>query len=162
MRKRDLVTVGRLVADFLYGYGFMLLAPMLVGIVTGEYEQAICFGVGALLFIPVFYVLRRRVSAVDVEKRHAAIALALTWILLSLFSSIPFLLVWDGLDRCLVRGVFGMDGYRPDNDPTSRGASLLAEFVSCLDAVDQRSGHCHVYAGGAGAFSPCGAELVCR
>ena len=97
MKKQDLVLVGRLVADFLYGYGFLLIVPMLVAILTGEHVQALCFGAGAALFIPTLYVLRRRMAVTDVERRHAAIALALTWILLSLFSSIPFLLY--GMDQ---------------------------------------------------------------
>jgi trk system potassium uptake protein TrkH len=96
MRKRDLITVGRLVADFLYGYGFLLLVPAVVALLTAEYTQALCFGVGALLFIPVFYALRRRVVAAEVEKRHAAVALALTWTLLSLFSSVPFVVLGMG------------------------------------------------------------------
>ena len=90
MRGRDLKVVVRLIADFMYAYGFLLLVPVAIGLLMGEYAQALCFGLGAALFIPVCAVLRRRMVAADAEKRHAAVALALTWTLLSLFSSAPF------------------------------------------------------------------------
>ena len=95
MKKRDILIVGALVADVLYAYGFFLLVPTLIALFAAEYAQAITFAAGAMLFILTFYILRRHTSAAGVQNRHAAIALAIVWILLSLFSSIPFLV--DGM-----------------------------------------------------------------
>jgi trk system potassium uptake protein TrkH len=96
MKKRDILIVGALVADVLYAYGFFLLIPTLIALFAAEYAQAIAFAVGAILFIPTFFILRRHTSSAGVQNRHAAIALAIVWILLSLFSSVPFLV--DGMD----------------------------------------------------------------
>ena len=90
MKKKDLLIVGRLVTDILYVYGFMLLVPMVIGLFAAEYAQAITFGAGAALIIPLCLVLRRTLSATQAADRHAAIALALSWTLLSLLSSVPF------------------------------------------------------------------------
>jgi trk system potassium uptake protein TrkH len=90
MRKRDLAIVGRLIADFMYAYGFVLLVPSVIALFAGEHAQALTFGLGALLIIPVFYIIRRRVASVEVERRHAAVTLAAVWTLLSVISSVPF------------------------------------------------------------------------
>jgi len=90
MKRRDAFLVVRLVADVLYAYGFLLLAPALVGVLAAEHAQAITFAVGAVLLIACCFVLRRQIPAIDVQARHAVMALALAWILLSLFSSVPF------------------------------------------------------------------------
>jgi len=91
MKRQDAPIIVGLLADILYAYGFFLLLPLVIGLFAAEYAQALTFGVGAALFIPVFFVLRRRTSAGDVEYRHTAMTLALAWILLSIFSSIPFM-----------------------------------------------------------------------
>jgi trk system potassium uptake protein TrkH len=90
MRKRDLAVVARLVADFLYFFGYLLLIPATIGLVVAEYREALVFGVGAVVIIPTFWVLRRRTSVGEVERRHAAITLAVVWTLFSLLSSLPF------------------------------------------------------------------------
>jgi trk system potassium uptake protein TrkH len=89
MKRRDLIVL-RLVSDMLYAYGFLLLLPMVIGLFAAEYAQAVTFAVGAALLIPGFAVLRRKISPVGVGKHHGAMALALTWTLLSLFSCVPF------------------------------------------------------------------------
>lgn len=91
MKRQDLPIIAGLLADILYAYGFFLLIPAVIGLFVAEYTQALIFGVGAALFIPVFFVLRRKTSADDVEYRHTAMTLAIAWILLSIFSSIPFM-----------------------------------------------------------------------
>ena len=91
MKRQDTPIIAGLLADILYAYGFFLLIPSLIGLFTAEYAQALTFGVGAALFIPVFFVLRRKTSTSGVEYRHTAMALALAWILLSIFSGIPFM-----------------------------------------------------------------------
>jgi trk system potassium uptake protein TrkH len=90
MKKRDLVVVARLVADFLYFFGYLLLIPAAIGVVMAEYTQALVFGLGAVVLIPAFYLLRRKTSVGEVERRHAAITLAVVWTLFSLLSSLPF------------------------------------------------------------------------
>lgn len=92
MKKNDIPIILRLVADVLYVYGFLLLLPMGIGVFAREYPQALLFGGGAILFIPSFFVARRRLSVHGVTQHHAAIALALTWLLLSVLSFSPFLL----------------------------------------------------------------------
>ncbi|MBN1639760.1 MAG: TrkH family potassium uptake protein [Anaerolineae bacterium] len=91
MRRRDLPILLKLVADALYAYGYFLLAPLAVAVAVGEWRQAALFGGAAALFIPGFWLLRRRTSSEGAQKRHAAMALALTWTALSLLSCIPFL-----------------------------------------------------------------------
>ena len=90
MKKRDLAIVARLVADFLYFFGYLLLIPAVVGLIMAEYDQALVFGVGAVTIIPTFFVLRRKPCVGEVERRHAAITLAVAWTLFSLLSSLPF------------------------------------------------------------------------
>jgi trk system potassium uptake protein TrkH len=90
MKKRDLAVVARLVADFLYFYGYLLLVPAAIGAIMAEYQQALVYGVGAVVLIPALYVVRRNTSAGEVERRHAAITLAVVWTLFSLISSLPF------------------------------------------------------------------------
>lgn len=90
MKRQDTLIIAGLLADILYAYGFFLLIPSLIGLFNAEYTQALIFGAGAALFIPVFFVLRRKTSGGDIEYRHTAMALALAWISLSLFSCIPF------------------------------------------------------------------------
>jgi trk system potassium uptake protein TrkH len=96
MKKRDLAIVVRLVADFLYFFGYLLLIPAVVGLVTAEYRQATIFGLGAVVIIPALLVLRRKTSVGEVERRHAAMTLAVVWTLFSLLSSLPF-------------GIYGLD-----------------------------------------------------
>jgi trk system potassium uptake protein TrkH len=90
MRKRDIPILLRLVADVLSAYGFLLLIPMGIALFAGEYRQAVTFGIGATLFVLAFSLLRRKTSTAGVRKHHGAMALALTWTLLSLFSCVPF------------------------------------------------------------------------
>jgi len=90
MKKRDLAIVARLVADFLYFFGYLLVIPAIVGLIMAEYRQALVFGIGAVAIIPAFLVLRRKTSEGEVERRHAAITLAVVWTLFSLLSSFPF------------------------------------------------------------------------
>jgi trk system potassium uptake protein TrkH len=90
MKRRDAPIIARLVVDVLYAFGYLLLVPMAIGLVQGEFAQAFAFAVGAALLIPSLFFLRRRLSAIGVRERHAAMALALAWTLLSLLSSVPF------------------------------------------------------------------------
>ena len=95
MKRRDVLIIVRLVADVLYVYGFLLVVPTVVGLFAAERTQAIAFATGAVVFICVFFFLRRQISATGVKNYHAAIALAITWVSLSVFSSVPFHL--DGM-----------------------------------------------------------------
>ncbi len=90
MKKRNWFIVARLIADFLYVYGFVLWIPALIGGAEGDYELGVVFGVSAALLIAGGGLARRHLSASEVQPHHAAMALALTWILLSLVSTFPF------------------------------------------------------------------------
>ncbi len=90
MRKRDLVIVIRLVADVTYTYGFLLLVPLIIALCRAEFAQAITFAAGAALITPFSWFLRRKHPAAEVHVWHAAVALALSWTILSIFSSAPF------------------------------------------------------------------------
>ena len=90
MKRRDGVIVMRLSVDFLYGYGFLLLLPASVGVWRMEYAQALTFVVGAAVLIPLCGWGRRRLSAHGVTAHHATLALGVTWLWLSLLSSVPF------------------------------------------------------------------------
>jgi trk system potassium uptake protein TrkH len=95
MRRRDVRIIVRLVADVLYAYGYLLLVPTIIAAIAGEYQQAMAFAGVAAVSIPLFLTLRRRTSSAGVERRHAAMALALAWTSLSLLSLVPF--VVDGM-----------------------------------------------------------------
>jgi len=91
MRKRDATIIIRLVADVLQAYGFYLLVPLTVALVAAESSQAIAFGVEAVVLLPASWLIQRRTTSEGVQKRHAAMALALIWIAVSLLSAVPFL-----------------------------------------------------------------------
>jgi trk system potassium uptake protein TrkH len=91
MRKRDFPIILRLVADVLYAYGFFLLIPLVLALFAAEPAQAVTFGVGAGSLIFGCWLIRRYTSSSGAQKRHAAMALALIWTLLSLLSFVPFL-----------------------------------------------------------------------
>jgi trk system potassium uptake protein TrkH len=132
----------RMVADILYAYGFLLLLPAIIALFAAEYVQAITFGLGAALFISSFYLVRRRVSVLGVRKYHGALALALIWTLLSLFSCVPF---W-------INGMNGIDALfesfsawtdtgltmipHPENLPISLSVfRILMQWISGLGIV---------------------------
>jgi trk system potassium uptake protein TrkH len=91
VKKRDLTIILRLVADVLYAYGFFLLIPFALALLAAEPAQAVTFGMGAALLILGCWVVRRHASSGNAQRRHAAMALGLIWMLLSLVSFAPFL-----------------------------------------------------------------------
>ena len=91
MRRKDIAIILRLVADSLYIFGFLLLVPLSIALATAEYVEALAFGLGAALLIPSLFFVRRRFTASGVTPYHAAVALALTWLALSMLSAIPFI-----------------------------------------------------------------------
>jgi len=142
MNKQARIIILRLVADVLYAYGFLLLVPMSVGLFAGEYIEASIFGIGAGISIPVFYVVRRHTNSTGVKNHHAAIALAIMWVSLSLISSIPFRL--DGMDwiDALYEAFSGWTDTgltmipHPEELPTSLSLfRVLMQFVSGLGIV---------------------------
>ena len=90
MKRRDGLIIVRLIVDVLYAYGFLLLVPFLVALFRTETVLSVTFGAGAAVFIAGSWLVRRRTSLEHVQKRHAAMALALMWTLLSLLSFVPF------------------------------------------------------------------------
>jgi trk system potassium uptake protein TrkH len=142
MKRTDILTVIRLLADVGYAFGFFLLAPLGVALVSGESVQAVCFGIGAASVIPSTLWLRRRIAITDVQHRHAAIALALLWLLLSLISSVPFLIHGLRWDNALFESFSAWTdtGLTMIPDPTTLPASLglfriLIQWVSGLGIV---------------------------
>lgn len=95
MKKQDAKIIVRLVADILYAFGFFLIVPMIIGLFNAEYMQAATFAIGAVLLVSALFILRRNITAAGVKRHHGAIAIGLTWICLSLLSSVPFLV--DGM-----------------------------------------------------------------
>jgi len=91
MKRQDWETIFRVVVDFLYAYGALLLLPLGVAIFTADDTMALTFGALAGLIIAGSSLARRALSPASVTQQHAIIALGLTWTLLSLFSSAPFL-----------------------------------------------------------------------
>jgi trk system potassium uptake protein TrkH len=99
MNRKDRYTILKLITDNLYVFGFLLLIPALIGLGVGEHALAGVFAVGASVFVPGGWALRRHLVVSEVRYRHAAMAIALTWLSLSLISCIPFVLYGiDGLD----------------------------------------------------------------
>lgn len=90
MKRHDFLMIFRLIADFLYAYGFLLLLPFGVSLWASDITLALIFGSEALLLIAGCWWARHTLSSSGVTSHHAAIALALTWALLSLLSSLPF------------------------------------------------------------------------
>lgn len=91
-RTRDFPVVAGILADIFYYFGFMLLVPLCVGLLTREWTFACVFGAGTLLFSVGLHYARQRIRTTGLNSRHAAIALALAWALLSMFSCVPFVL----------------------------------------------------------------------
>jgi trk system potassium uptake protein TrkH len=91
MRKRDATIITRLVADVLQAYALFLLIPVAIALATAELAQALIFGTEAVVLFPVTWLVQRRTTSTGVQKRHAAMALALMWTSVSLLSFIPFL-----------------------------------------------------------------------
>ena len=91
MKRRDWESIFRLVVDFLYAYGALLLLPFGVAIITADRLMALMFGVQAGIILVGSHIARRMLSPAGTIQKHAIIALAITWSLLSLFSSAPFL-----------------------------------------------------------------------
>ncbi len=91
MRKRDATIIIRLVADVLQAYALFLLIPLTVALASAERVQALVFGIEAGVLLPATRFVQRRTTSTGVQKRHAAMALALMWTSLSLLSFVPFL-----------------------------------------------------------------------
>lgn len=142
MKRADLLTIARLIADVGYAFGFFLLVPLVVALASGEMAQALCFGLAAALVIPASLFLRRRIAVPDVHHRHAAIALALLWMLLSLISTAPFLIHGLRWDDALFEAFSAWTdtGLTMIPDPTTLPLSLglfriLIQWVSGLGIV---------------------------
>ncbi|MCJ7735707.1 MAG: TrkH family potassium uptake protein, partial [Anaerolineae bacterium] len=142
MKKQTRLIIFRLVGDVLYAFGFLLLVPLLVAIFAGEDRQAITFGIGAAICIPVFYVVRRRTSAAGVKNHHAAIALTIMWVSLSLISSIAFRLNGISWINALYEAFSGWTDTglsmiaHPEELPVSLSLfRIMMQFVSGLGIV---------------------------
>ncbi|MFN2285555.1 MAG: TrkH family potassium uptake protein [Anaerolineae bacterium] len=90
MKRYDWEAVFRLVSDFLYAYGTLLLLPFGVAIITADSVMTLTFGIQAGVILLGSHIARRALSPVGITQQHAIVALAITWSLLSLFSSVPF------------------------------------------------------------------------
>jgi trk system potassium uptake protein TrkH len=142
MKRRDLSIVVGLVADILYAYGFFLVVPALIALFVAEHAQAVTFAVGAIALVPCSWVLRTKNPTVDVRVRHAAMALAVSWISLSLLSSVPFIvngLPWiDALFESF--SAWTDTGFtmipRPQDLPVSLGLfRILSQWASGIGIV---------------------------
>lgn len=91
-RFSDPLPILRLIADFLLIFGFILLIPFLIALFAGERPQTISFGLMSLCFLLGMFLLQRALPPPQIKEWHAAISLAVGWILFSLFSAVPFLL----------------------------------------------------------------------
>jgi trk system potassium uptake protein TrkH len=87
--------VARLLADILFMFGFILFIPAILAYVMKEQAMWMTFGGEGLLCILIAASTRRKTSTAGMKQYQGAIVLALAWIVISIISSIPFLV--DGL-----------------------------------------------------------------
>ncbi len=99
MKRQSFRIIVRLMADIFYVYGFTLLLPTLLALWGADWELAEVFGCEAIGLVWLSGWLKKHTSTDGVQSRHAAMALAVTWLALSLLSSVPFA-VWgmSGID----------------------------------------------------------------
>jgi trk system potassium uptake protein TrkH len=142
MKKRDFAIILRLVADVLYVYGVFLLIPFALALLATESAQAVTFGVGAGLLVLGCWFVRRYTSSSGAQKRHAAMALAWIWTLLSLLSFVPFLVygmnwvdaLFESFSAWTDTGLTMIP--RPEGLPLSLGVfRILMQWVSGLGIV---------------------------
>lgn len=107
MRKQDATIIIRLVADVLQAYALFLVIPLIIALATAEHAQALVFGIEAAILVPVTWFVQRRTTSAGVQKRHAAMALALMWTGVSLLSCVPFLASGLGLVDALFEAFSG-------------------------------------------------------
>ena len=94
----DWAAVVRTLADVGRVFGLSLLLPTLVAIFDHEVGLSLVFG-GASVVVLLAAIWGRRLGHRDVDNWHATLALTLAWPLLSIISSLPF----------VVGGVPGLD-----------------------------------------------------
>jgi trk/ktr system potassium uptake protein len=82
--------VVRLVSDILFIFAFILLIPAILAYVLDEQEMWITFGIEAILCFIVTLNVRSKTSTTGMKQYHGAIAMALSWTIISLIATIPF------------------------------------------------------------------------
>ncbi len=76
--------------------GVFFLPPALVGLIYGEYQDALVYLILGLLCIAAGYLLRRRKPrSMTFYAREGFVAVALAWIVLSLIGCVPFVVSGD-------------------------------------------------------------------
>jgi len=89
MRSKNFRLIFRLVIDIFFAFGFVLLLALAAAWFYEESVYIRFFGISALAFLLSCGSIRHFLKADGVRRLHAASAMALAWVLLSLFSSIP-------------------------------------------------------------------------
>lgn len=110
--------VVRLLADILFMFGFILLIPAGLAASLQEHPMLLTFSIEAGLCILVAAFVRHKTSAVGVKQYQGAIVLAVAWILISVISSVPFLLHGLSLIDSLFESFSGW---------TNTGVSMIAD-----------------------------------
>lgn len=89
--KEDILIVLQIISNMMRMYGVALVIPLFVSLYYEEYSYARVFLIMAVVFTGVFSLLKRLLKMPACDTKHAILSLALVWILISLFSVIPFL-----------------------------------------------------------------------
>lgn len=107
-----------LLADILLLFGFILIVPAILAYVLDEEVMLWTLGIEAALCILIAMPIRRATSSSGMKKYQGAIAIALAWVLISVISSIPF----------LVQGLNWIDAlFESFSGWTNTGASMIAD-----------------------------------
>ena len=113
-------TVGRLLSV----EAILMLLPLVVSLIYKEFNIAICFGITVFLTFAVSLMMRApKISNTKIYAREGFVSVALSWILMSIFGAVPFVI--SGEIPSIVDALFEVvSGF------TTTGATILVDIES--------------------------------
>lgn len=89
--KEDFLIVTQIIANMLRMYGVILIIPIIVSLMYGEWSYTKIFFITAVILTVGCSIIRRVIKTQECDVKHALISLALIWVIISLVSIVPFL-----------------------------------------------------------------------
>ncbi|MBR1866028.1 MAG: TrkH family potassium uptake protein [Lachnospiraceae bacterium] len=141
----NLIIIGYIIGIVLQIEALFLIAPTIVGLCYHEYNSSIAYAtVAVICLLTGIFLRRRKFNSNELYPREGFVAVALSWISLSLFGSIPFMLTGEipNFINALFETVSGL---------TTTGASILSDVESLTHASIFWRSFTH-WIGGMGVF----------
>lgn len=91
LRRRDLIIIISMLANIMRAYGFFLLVPMISAFLLKEGQFAWLMFWMALPTIAISFVIRYTIRPEEGTLKHSVISLVLSWMIIPLLSSIPYI-----------------------------------------------------------------------